>query len=65
MNFELITVIVMVATVIALLAYDVYAIKKGGVEASISQVMLNSSKKFPLIPFLFGMLCGHFFWQNC
>lgn len=50
-------------TLIALLGYDVFAIIKGGTEASISSVIITWSYKFPLFPFLFGVLCGHFFWR--
>ena len=43
--------------------YDIYAIYVGGTEASISSIIITWSYKFPLIPFSFGVLCGHFFWR--
>lgn len=57
------TTMIIMLTVVAILGYDVYAIIKGGTEASISSVVITFAYKFPLMPFLVGVLCGHLFWR--
>lgn len=45
--------------------YDLLAYKRAGNEATISKVMLDTSRKYILfaliIVFIFGLLCGHLF----
>ena len=43
--------------------YDVYAIVTGGTENSISHLLIVSSYKYPILPFLIGVVCGHLFWR--
>jgi len=57
------TIIVIVLTVLLLIGWDVFAILEGGKEASISSVIITYSYDYPIIPFMFGFLCGHFFWR--
>lgn len=33
-------------------------------EATITNVVVEWSREFPLIPFLGGLVCGHFWWRN-
>ncbi len=54
---------VMALTVVILLGYDVYAVLKGGLKNTISWQTTELSKEYPIIPFLLGMLAGHFFGQ--
>lgn len=49
-------------TFVVIIAYDFLAIFQGGTEASISHLIKVWGHKYPLIPFVFGLLCGHFFW---
>ena len=42
--------------------YDSYAIGTGKVP-SISVTVIKYSKIYPIIPFAFGVVAGHFFWQ--
>ena len=58
------TQIVLVCVVLLLLAYDAAALVLGGVQATISRVILEWSRKYPIIPFLCGVLCGHLFWPQ-
>lgn len=62
-----VTIIVIPLLVLAILIYDVIAIEKGGVEASISWLIITSSYKMPLIPFVIGfflgLLGGHLWWR--
>lgn len=57
------TDIIIGLTVVGLLAYDLYAYLKGGIDFTISWQVIQASKNWPLIPFFFGLLMGHFFWQ--
>lgn len=63
MNIRSITSIVILSAVVILLGYDVFAIYKGGTEASISHMVIEWSYKYPIFTFSFGVLCGHFFWR--
>lgn len=49
------------ACVVAALAYDIYAIRNG--KTSFSRQVSEGSRKYAMIPFLFGVLAGHFFWN--
>jgi len=47
--------------------YDIYAIIKGGTEATISHMVFEWSYKYPIFTFSCGffpgVLVGHFFWR--
>jgi uncharacterized integral membrane protein len=53
------TVWVILVTIALLIAWDIYAATSPA--GSISEVMLGWSQKYPVVPFLFGVLCGHLF----
>ena len=57
----MITIGVLVAAVVILVAYDLYALKKGGVKMTLSSVLIRYSRTIPAIPFAFGLLMGHIF----
>jgi hypothetical protein len=50
-----------------ILGYDVYAIAKGGTEASISSLIITASYKMPFMVYIIGLfngiLVGHLFWR--
>lgn len=50
--------------VILLCAYDILALLLWGVDSTISVRITGASKMYPIIPFAFGFLMGHFFAQN-
>jgi hypothetical protein len=54
--------IFLIVLVLIVAAFDIYLIVGG--MPSISNVLLVTSKSWPIIPFLFGALCGHLFWPN-
>ena len=58
-----ITSIFIISLVVIIAVYDVYAIAKGGVESSISHMMIEWSYKYPMFPFMMGVLVGHLFWR--
>ncbi len=47
-----------------LVAYDIYAVIKG--KSTVSWIVFDISRKWPIVPFLFGFLigglAGHFFF---
>ena len=50
---------------IAILAiYEIYALATGNTTLSRAVWNADRSQYGPLIPFLAGMLCGHFFWSG-
>lgn len=57
-----------IISLISLLTYDLIVYFKGGNEATLSKVILDTSKDWPIIPLLigllFGLLSGHLFWPQ-
>jgi hypothetical protein len=54
--------LVLVAIVL-LIVYEIWSIKSVQTGDTLSEMMWKLSER-PLIPFMFGMLCGHFFWRK-
>jgi hypothetical protein len=66
MDLATVTSIVIAAVAVLLIAYDVWVkYKQPDGNATISWVVLSSSKRWPVIAFAFGFLMGHLFFQNC
>ena len=55
------TGLIVTTGVIILGIYDLVAVTFGGVDASVSRFLLGSAMVAPLIPFVFGFICGHLF----
>lgn len=53
---------VILAVALLLGAWDIWARSSPG--GTISEVILSSARQSPLLPFLFGVLCGHLFWPQ-
>lgn len=62
-NWKAYTTIFIAVLFSAVAVYDVLAIVNGGTEASISSTMIVWSYRFPLFPFVIGIVCGHLFWR--
>lgn len=45
-------------------AYDAYVIVTFGYDASISVVVLDWSRRAPVLPFAVGVIAGHLFWPQ-
>jgi len=58
------TIIIIILAIVILGGYDIIAYVRGGSEATISFILLQASRKNPVIPFAFGFLMGHLFWYN-
>lgn len=48
----------------ALLGYEAWTLINKDEGDTISETVWESAKDRPLIPFAFGLLMGHFFWQT-
>ena len=56
---------IILLTVIAIAAIlDALAEAKFGPQATISYVVITLSVQYPIIPFLCGIVLGHFFWPQ-
>ena len=60
-----ITRLIVLAAILFLIIADVILLIRFGVEATISQVLLNWARAYPVIPFGIGFAMGHIFWPNC
>jgi len=47
-----------------IVAADVYLVIRGGLPATISWFLWTNSVKYPIIPFVLGVLAGHLFWDQ-
>ena len=63
MSYVHVTRMLVVFIVAVVAAWDVYVIYQGQQEATFSIVLYESSRRWPVIPFVLGFLCGHVFWQ--
>ena len=59
-----ITVILLLTLVVGLIFFDFWAVGQGGFEATISRVIYDTAREWPILPFLGGFLCGHLFWPQ-
>jgi hypothetical protein len=62
MQWQTTTKYFILISVALIIVYDIFALIFGGVESTISHIVLNSSKAMPAISFAAGFLCGHLFW---
>ena len=63
MSYVHITRMLIALIVLVIAVWDFYVIYQGHQEATFSVVIYESSKRWPVIPFVLGFLCGHIFWQ--
>lgn len=64
-HLQIITLSVLGATACLLGLYDVWVKVRGGDKATISKVLLNFAKRYPIVPLALGVILGHIFWTNC
>ena len=62
-TWTLVTQIILVATTVNIIVYDILAVIYGK-RSTISKVVLDTSLKFLFIPYACGVLMGHFFWPG-
>jgi hypothetical protein len=59
-----ITIGFIIGAIVIILGYDVVAAIYGGTGSTISEVITSWSYGTPLLPFAFGVVCGHWFWHG-
>lgn len=57
------TLWILIVVTLALIGYDIYAVIREP-SGTISAVLLGYARKYPSIPFCFGVLMGHLFWAQ-
>ncbi len=63
MSYVHVTRMLIVFIIFIVALWDCYVLSQGQQQATFSVVIYESSKKWPVIPFVLGFLCGHIFWQ--
>ena len=53
-----------VLAILGLLSYEGYTLLNAIPGDTLSEAVWAVSMDYPLLPFLAGILCGHFFWQR-
>lgn len=51
-----------VCIIVVVLAFDSFIMFHTNNEVTISSVVLDYSKQYPIIPFVMGLIAGHLFW---
>jgi hypothetical protein len=62
MTTRLVTSIVIIATIVGLIAYDIWVVIEPTPGDTISAIVLNFAIRHPFASFAAGILCGHLFW---
>lgn len=52
------------AVIVVLLGWEAYALGNRTSGDTISEIVWQATRRWPIIAFLAGVLCGHFFWQR-
>ena len=64
MNTKKITVCLLLAMIAILGLWDVFAVSNNVAGDTISSIVLGTAHKYPIIPFILGIVMGHLFWPN-
>lgn len=64
MNWRAVTSALLVCLAAAMGIYDVIAVWRGGGRATISSVVLDTARAYPILAIAFGILIGHLFWPQ-
>jgi len=54
----------LIAILLIIIGYDAWACVDRKHRDTISKIVTKSSEKYLIIPFLLGLLMGHFFWSQ-
>lgn len=52
------------AFLLAVIAYDAWATMKRDERETVSEIITRASFRYPIIPLVAGILCGHFWWSQ-
>jgi hypothetical protein len=53
-----------ISILLLIVGYDAWACQDKEKRDTISKIVTKSSEKYLFIPFMFGLLMGHFFWSQ-
>lgn len=56
------TKLVLVAVGVVLIAWDIWLYVSPAPADTISRVLFDTATEHPILPFVFGVLAGHWFW---
>ena len=59
-----ITSLLMLAAIVILGGWDVVVAANSTDGDTISELLLDLSLRRPIVPFVFGVVCGHLFWAQ-
>ena len=62
MKTRLVTSAIIIATIVGIIAYDIWVVIEPTPGDTISEVILGFSMRHPFASFASGVLCGHLFW---
>ena len=57
--------IVLLTVLVIVGCWDVWASASGKPMDTVSEILCQWSKQFPVLPFGVGLLIGHLFWRTC
>ena len=63
MEYVAITRMLIVLIILVVGGWDAYLLLSGNQDATVSVVLYQSARQWPVIAFVAGFLCGHVFWQ--
>ncbi len=63
MDYASITKVLILLIVLLVVLWDAYVIFIGHQEATFSVILYESARRWPIISFVLGLVCGHLFWQ--
>lgn len=58
------TKIFIISALSVIIGYDIFAVIQGGMDATISAVLLHWSREYPPVTLASGILLGHLFWPQ-
>jgi hypothetical protein len=58
------TVVFLLVWVVLAIAWDIHALWRYGMDATISKVLYDWSRNNPIVACIAGILCGHLFWPQ-
>lgn len=64
MKTRKVTISILLTITALLIGWDIYVALTPESGDTISEVVLGYAKQYTVVPFAFGVLCGHFFWAQ-
>ena len=64
MKWDQLTLFVFLGLFGALMVFDLWTLLHRGYETTVSWTLYVWGSEYPIVPFAFGVLCGHLLWPN-